>query len=494
MKAIIYILLLCSVFEGYTQETFCSFNKKSFRQTDDEVIFFKTQNLNGNVDIDNQLFNIEILNTNSTFNSLPDFIGGVFASHTMDRVKLSPNQTLSPGRHFSDNGNSLKTPFVIKGPKSSPIVVVIPTNTYEAYNDWGDASLYTIHNGFQLTNSVSFNRPMNYDHALIYDTPFLYWIKTQDYQINYIADEDLDDYSEISQASVIIIIGHNEYWTRRARYNFDKFIHNGGNAIILSGNTMCWQTRYEGVEDPFNFENRRMVCYRGIGNLYLGSFDEIADCYPEYETNYWLNSNVNASTNGSIGIDYIHNCYGNIDQCNGSFGGFKIQHENSPIVTNLSNSAGQASSLSHNEVLRLNTDEFDRTLIKTDDENNPILDAEYNLQFDQNAMGFYKMELVGYDRTSSEANDGIYRYAPFAVMQPQCNSGKIIIAASTDWCGIRGFLNTMPNGDPIEKNIDQCNQQSTTVHAYERKIITKNMIDLLLNNQNVFQILIYPMP
>ncbi len=52
---------------------------------------------------------------------------------------------------------------------------------------------------------------------------------------------DLEDYSEIAGAKVVVIIGHSEYWTRRARENFDRYVLEGGNALVLSGNTMWWQ-------------------------------------------------------------------------------------------------------------------------------------------------------------------------------------------------------------------------------------------------------------
>src|SRR5258705_2173024 len=62
-------------------------------------------------------------------------------------------------------------------------------------------------------------------------------------KIKYVVDMDLDNYS-LSQCKIIVIIGHSEYWTRKARINFDRFVNEGGHAIILSGNTMWWQVRY----------------------------------------------------------------------------------------------------------------------------------------------------------------------------------------------------------------------------------------------------------
>src|ERR1035437_2024653 len=151
----------------------------------------------------------------------------------------------------------IKLPTGTEGINHSQIVVLIPTNTDEAYNtDAGDNTIYGAHSLYDndpntgLTYPiVSFLRPMqSYQHD--YYDGFLKWYQSTNYDnsalynTNFIADRDLnDDYNEIANATLLIVIGHSEYWSRQERMNFDRFIDAGGNALVVSGNTMWWQVR-----------------------------------------------------------------------------------------------------------------------------------------------------------------------------------------------------------------------------------------------------------
>jgi len=142
-------------------------------------------------------------------------------------------------------------PIIIKGDKNTAnIVVVCPTNTINAYTNSGGKSLYDYNssNGIQAT-TVSFLRPQDYTGGLM--TGFLKWLYNTypsashpSANVNVISDLDMDDYSEIQNAKVLIVIGHSEYWSRQARENFDRFVDKGmdevghdRHAIILSGNS-----------------------------------------------------------------------------------------------------------------------------------------------------------------------------------------------------------------------------------------------------------------
>ena len=104
-----------------------------------------------------------------------------------------------------------------------------------------------------------------------------------------ICDQDMDDYSEIQNSKILVVIGHSEYWTKAARLNFDQFVNSGKDAVILSGNTMWWQVRY-------NADKTKMICYK----------DEISDTIsdPLLKTIAWPYPSLNYSVLTSIGADW----------------------------------------------------------------------------------------------------------------------------------------------------------------------------------------------
>jgi hypothetical protein len=116
-----------------------------------------------------------------------------------------------------------KIPVIIKGDNTSAdIIIVCPTNTINAYTDNLNTacpnSLYD-----DGITTVSFHRPQLRLRYLNFDDGFLDWIRTWAanhnpvYHLNFISDQDMDDYNEIANAKLLIIPGHSEYWTRDNR-------------------------------------------------------------------------------------------------------------------------------------------------------------------------------------------------------------------------------------------------------------------------------------
>ena len=59
----------------------------------------------------------------------------------------------------------------------------------------------------------------------------------------------MDEPEYSSNSNIIVIVGHSEFWTCLSRINFDYHVDIGKNALILSGNTMWKQVRYENNGD-----------------------------------------------------------------------------------------------------------------------------------------------------------------------------------------------------------------------------------------------------
>ncbi|MBI4945391.1 MAG: T9SS type A sorting domain-containing protein [Bacteroidetes bacterium] len=358
--------------------------------------------------------------------------------------------------------SSVPVPIIIKGEDKSTadIIIVIPTNTDEAYNYSQGVNMYQIdpstHHEYPV---MSFHRPGR-GQPQLYEG-FLKWFATTNYNnmnVSYISDMDMDDYSEIAHAKLLILIGHSEYWTRQAKQNFDQFVDAGKDAMVLGGNNMWWQVRY-------NDDKTRLICYRD-GNI------DTDECDPLLKTIQWEDPSLKHSALSSIGADWLRGGYGTHEGCYNGFNGHKMILLNSPLLNGVT--------LPSDNTVHFTTGEFDGTLISSLDANgNPILDVS--------ALGFYRAELIGYDQTShihDNESGGLLdrlgitnmrsgmKYTPFMIFQKTCTSGKIINVSSNYWCSEYGIGGS--------NSYDACQSWYITTDYVNMRKLTSNMIDLLL--------------
>jgi hypothetical protein len=316
-----------------------------------------------------------------------------------------------------------KVPFIVKPKGHVDVLVVYPSNTANAYAESGGKSLY----GANRASAVSFHRPIP-----LQDFAFnclTYFSKKTNWEIGFIADEDMDDYETMNSAEILAIVGHNEYWTRKARTNFDAFVNSGGDALILSGNTMWWQVRYSNDADK-----SQMICYKDMNT------DPIGD--PLMKTFLWNDPILAYPILGSIGADFDNGGYGR--KMDNGWDGYKIVNPHSPLLEGLGLNTG--------DIIRCPTVEYDGAPIKSLDINGyPVLDFD--------ALGAYKAELIGFDKGYRVKET----FGTFIVLQRNPSSGYIINTGSTDWC-------TSLNG----------------VSATSISAITDNSVRLLLEKRSVF--------
>ncbi len=319
--------------------------------------------------------------------------------------------TLSSGVYLIEN----RIPFIVKSTAATDVTVVYPSNTINAYNPSGGKSLY----GFNSTESVashlvSFLRPMESakEKGECFEC-FKWFPSLANIKIKYISDLDLDEYTSI-QSKVLIVAGHSEYWTRSARANFDRFVNEGGHAIILSGNTMWWQVRYTNARDG-------LICYR----------DALLD--PETDitkkTILWTDPTLSYPIIPSIGEDFDYGGYG-LKTDNG-WNGYKIFNPSSPLLEGLAFNKG--------DILNLPSQECDGAPIKSwDADGFPILDND--------KFHFAKLELIGFDRGT---RGGLETIPTFSVMQKTNSSGVIVNVGSIGWCSSEG-MGSQNSGDKIK--------------------------------------------
>jgi hypothetical protein len=146
-------------------------------------------------------------------------------------------------------GVSCRVPFIVRARASerSKILVVVPVNTWEAYNNWGGKSLYYGSSTERLpANHVSFDRPLRErDWIFRSEFPMVRFLERQGYDVSYATDVDVHRRPWILQRHrLVVVIGHGEYWTRKERTAFERARDAGVNLFFSGANTGYWQIRY----------------------------------------------------------------------------------------------------------------------------------------------------------------------------------------------------------------------------------------------------------
>src|SRR6185369_9704952 len=172
--------------------------------------------------------------------------------------------------------------FVVRAPKpaiAGRALLVLATNTWNAYNDFGGANLYT------GAHHVSFERPMapgllykpegpgslvsvvhppdfrmvthiGYHrlHRLSqwcgsagwpnYELPFIAWAEREGYPLDFASNADLElQAGTLDGYRLMLSVGHDEYWSAGQRDAVEAHLAGGGNIAFFSGNTCFWQVR-----------------------------------------------------------------------------------------------------------------------------------------------------------------------------------------------------------------------------------------------------------
>lgn len=320
-------------------------------------------------------------------------------------------------------------------PSPTDILIVYPTNTVAAYNPAGGLSMYSTPTPAPI---VSFHRPVGWTSNVALFSATLEWFVQVPlpYNVGFIADIDLENYSEIANTKLLLVIGHSEYWTRRARENFDTFVLGGGNALMLSGNNMWWQVRYSD-------DQTQMICYKRVP-------DPIDD--PLMQTINWSQSRLQYPITRSLGADFPRGGFGSARADS-----FCILAPKSPVFKNIFVRKG--------DLLGVPTLEYDGAPLLND----PVTSGEPRL--DLAALDAYRVELIGYSHCSaneaevSTTSHVLDRVGTWIVYQRKETSGIMINGASTNWCSRTGAFGK--DGFRV------------------RRVIT-NMIDVLVNGLSPF--------
>ena len=142
-------------------------------------------------------------------------------------------------------GRSAGVPFVVRATAGSrsAVLVVLPVNTWQAYNDWGGLSLYS---DPHAAVKVSFDRPYApSDDQVSLDYPIVRFLDQFGYDASYVTDADVDaEPGQLVNHRLVVVTAHSEYWTKAMRDGFEAARGLGVNLAFMGGNTAYWQIRY----------------------------------------------------------------------------------------------------------------------------------------------------------------------------------------------------------------------------------------------------------
>ncbi len=223
-------------------------------------------------------------------------------------------------------------------------LLVLSTNTWQAYNQWGGRCLYSgaervsfarpLERGYlrrpAAPDEVEFDGrvagiddPADPEHRRLleyqatnryplwtassgwhnWERRFVRWAEGEGIDVDIAVSADLDDpataASLLDGRRLLLSVGHDEYWSWGMRDNVDRWVSDGGNWAILSGNTCFWQVRYED-------DGRTMVCYKSDAR----ERDPVAGTAQSHLlTSIWSDPVIGRPETSTIGLTFTRGGY-----------------------------------------------------------------------------------------------------------------------------------------------------------------------------------------
>ncbi|QTR48102.1 hypothetical protein J9253_09390 [Thiothrix litoralis] len=364
-----------------------------------------------------------------------------------------------------NNGKGSYSEFVaIKSAQpgnDSKILVLDSLPTKIAYSPIGGKSMY----GFNSTDGqasaqVSMERPTGRGQWAEH-RGFVTWLDKQGIAYEAASMMDLHrDPSLLSHYNLVILVGHNEYWSKEMRDNWDSYLAAGGNGAIFSGNTMWWQVR-------FSADNKHMVCYKNANNDPLYGQDN------SRVTTNWFKSPVNRPENLSTGVSFQHGGYANYTESgvqyyvknstgdDGSYGGFKVADATHWVFADTGLANGNVFGRGDGNSSSVVGYEVDGALYSMSG-NKPVVTGEdgtplnFQILATTPAYAVNSPSLVPGVVYNNHAGQG---WGTMGIFQPTANSGTVFTAPTIDWAE---GLND-PQVSRITRNvIDRLNARAQT--------------------------------
>ncbi len=161
-------------------------------------------------------------------------------------------------RLVADDGRIGYAPFVLRPATfgRSRVAVVLPTNTWAAYNHrdadgdgWGDTWYAGGNPPVELVRpNLGRGVPFRFK---TYDVGFIRWLHRTRKEVEFLAEDDLERFRSGDQLAalydLIIFPGHTEYVTEHEYDVIERYRDLGGNLWFLSANNFFWRVKRRGT-------------------------------------------------------------------------------------------------------------------------------------------------------------------------------------------------------------------------------------------------------
>jgi hypothetical protein len=145
--------------------------------------------------------------------------------------------------------------FVVRARTTTPLLVQIPTATYQAYNAWGGDSLYPGGafrvgvTGTTQGRAVSYQRPYDSQTGagqfFARDVAMVRFLERYGYPVSYTSSESVDaNPAQALHHRALIDIGHSEYWSVRQERAFARALHSGTSLLFFGSDLLAEPIRY----------------------------------------------------------------------------------------------------------------------------------------------------------------------------------------------------------------------------------------------------------
>ncbi|WP_341486477.1 DUF4082 domain-containing protein [Pararhizobium sp. A13] len=196
----------------------------------------------------------------------------VSASWTIPQDAVSGVYFAKLVRQDGTAGESI-IPFIVREDGStSDIVFQTSDTTWQAYNAWGGASLYSAQTASGRASAVSYNRPFitntstfggTHDFIFGVEHSAIQWLEQNGYDVSYISGVDATrSGSLLLNHRAFLSVGHDEYWSAEQRNNVEAARDAGVNLAFWSGNECYWKVRWQNSIDGNGTPYRTLVCYK----------------------------------------------------------------------------------------------------------------------------------------------------------------------------------------------------------------------------------------
>jgi hypothetical protein len=176
----------------------------------------------------------------------------------------------------ADTGAQSDCIFIVRSARPTPLLVVIPTASYEAYNAWGGDSLYP--GGTKLVGltgtsqgvEVSYDRPYDSQTGagqfFIREVAMVRFLERYGYPASYTTTDSIDrDPAQLAGTRALVDVGHSEYWSERDNEAFTRARESGTSLIFISSDTMAWRVRFapaSGASSEAGDPDHRIIAYK----------------------------------------------------------------------------------------------------------------------------------------------------------------------------------------------------------------------------------------